>query len=392
MRLADKEICSGCHACYNACPIGCISMICDEEGFLQPHINNDTCVNCGKCKYVCPVLKDYKGNTKGRAFACINKNEEVRMSSSSGGIFTLIAEYVLDMGGVVFGAAFDNNLDVRHIEVKSKAELSRLRGSKYLQSVIGNSFRIAKKFLDEGKYVLFTGTPCQISGFKSYLGKDYDNLILQDIVCHGVPSSMVWRKYLDYRKSKINEKMNGEKMPNFRNKISGWYKYCVSIYFENNKEYVEDHSFDIYMKAFLNDLCLRRSCYACHFKSLERESDITLADFWGVNNILPDMYDDRGTSLVLINSEKGMNILKKISCHMKYKEVDIDEAIKYNPSAVRSCSIPRKRGKFMNNIRTKNFEKTVNKYAKESVILKIKILVKVTLSKIKSNIVGLNNT
>ena len=333
MELADKEVCSGCHACFNACPKHCITMTYDEDGFLQPNIDTSICIECGKCKAVCPVLKDYNGNPKGKAFACINNNDNIRIQSSSGGVFTLIAEYVLDNGGVVFGAAFDDELNVKHIEVSTKKELNLLRGSKYLQSEIGDSFIRVKEYLENGKLVLFTGTPCQISGLKAYLNKAYDNLIMQDLICHGVPSPKVWQIYLRYQSKKHKSQVDRESIPVFRKKDEGWQRYSVSLSFINGAEYCSTFDRDLFMNAFLSNICLRLSCYNCHSKSLNRESDITLADFWGVDNVIPELFDDIGTSLVLVNSKKGMKIFEYISQYMKCRETDIDVAVSYNLAA-----------------------------------------------------------
>ena len=361
--IANKQICSGCHACYNMCPKKCITMQANNEGFLYPVIDEENCINCGQCNKACPVLKDYRGNPKGQAFACINKNEEIRGRSSSGGVFTLIAENIINKGGAVFGAAFDDGLSVHHVEVSAISELGRLRGSKYVQSRIEDTYAKTKEYLASGRLVLFTGTPCQISGLKSFLGKDYDNLIMQDIICHGVPSPKIWQMYIKYR-----ERVAGAKIHNvfFRNKKMGWKAYSVHFEFKNHTEYDQTPSKDLFMQSFLADLCLRPSCYRCHSKSLQRESDITLADFWGIENVAPEMFDDKGTSLVFVNTLKGQKIFREISKNMKYKEVDIDESAKYNSAAFKSCILPINRERFMQSVNEYNFDKCVNKFAKRS--------------------------
>lgn len=357
-KITALKNCSGCHACYNACPTGCISMEYDSEGFLYPKIDNEKCINCGKCDNVCPVINEYKAGEKGKAYACINKDESVREKSSSGGVFGLIAEHVLDNGGVVFGAAFDEDFNVEHIKVDNKEDLDRLRGSKYVQSSIGTAFKQAKECLDDGRLVLFTATPCQISGLKAYLGRDYDNLILQDIVCHGVPSPKVWQKYIAFR-----EKSAGAKTRRmlFRHKKYGWKTYSLLFEFTNNKEYVKILHDDFYMKGFLANLYLRPSCYECHSKSVCRQSDITLADFWGIENVMSEMDDNKGTSLVLVNSEKGQKIFEKISENMDFRAVDIDEALKYNSAAYKSVPMPKTRSVFMNSLDKYEFDVLIKK-------------------------------
>lgn len=374
-----KEQCSGCHACYNICPKSCIKMYSDSEGFLYPEIDYGICIDCGLCKKVCPAYNEYKGNPKGEAYACVNKDDDIRLSSSSGGIFTLLAENILNKNGVVFGAAFDVNFNVGHICVTSCDELSALRGSKYVQSTVCDAFSKAKKILDDGRPVLFTGTPCQISGLKTYLGRDYDNLISQDIICHGSPSPKIWQKYLDYCKKGTSEVDS----VCFRDKAKGWNNYSVLIRFSNGSERTNVFSKDLYMKAFLSNLSLRPSCYNCKSKSVERESDITLADFWGVKSIAPEIFDDKGTSLVLINSPKGKRIFEEIKNDIKYMNADFDSAVKYNTSVSVSAKMPKNRNKFFENADKTDFSKLVKRYLPEKgklVVNSIKIFVKKMLN------------
>lgn len=359
--IVDKNQCSGCHACYSICPQNCIAMIFDEEGFKYPQINIESCVDCGMCQKVCPSWNEYKPFMKGKAYACINKDDIVRENSSSGGIFSLIAEYVIEKCGIVFGAGYDEELNVCHQKIVDKKELHKLRGSKYVQSDIGNTYKQVKELLEENKLVLFTGTPCQISGLKNFLQKEYDNLILQDIICHGVPSVLVWNKYLDYQKEKNGSNIRNNTGPDFRNKVVGWKNFSMYISFENGSDYYKEFTEDLYLKSFINNICLRPSCYDCHSKSVERESDITLADFWGVWDVLPEMYDDKGTSLVLVNSKKGKEIFENISELMKYKEVDFDKATSYNSAAFKSVAKNKSRDKFMRLINKEDFEVAVLK-------------------------------
>lgn len=357
--------CSGCGACANICPKNCIEMKADSEGFLYPNINIENCINCSLCEKVCPVLHEYKGNAVGKAYACINKDEAIRLESSSGGVFTPIAEDVIAKNGVVFGAELDSDFTVRHEEVKTIDGLSKLRGSKYVQSNVGDSYKKIKKLLDDGELVLFTGTPCQISGLKMFLGKNYENLILQDIICHGVPSPKVWDIYKKYRIK--SEHGSPIQRMSFRHKKYGWKTFSVLFKFLNNTEYIKTFPNDLYMRAFLSDACLRPSCYNCHSKSLNRQSDITLADFWGIENVCPEMFDDKGTSLVFINSEKGALIFDSIKDKLAYKEVDINEAVKYNVSAHKSVALPPYRKKFFGYIQKYDFDIAVKKVLKTSV-------------------------
>ena len=376
IEINTKTNCCGCHACYNSCPTHAIEMKEDEYGFKYPQIDKDKCINCGLCEKVCPILNKKTRANKPEAYAIINRDEHIRAKSSSGGIFTLIAEKIIEKGGVVFGASFDEEFMVKHIKVENKENLQRLRGSKYVQSDINDTFKDVKEILETGRKVLFTGTPCQINGLYTFLNKKYDSLYTQDIICHGVPSPKVWKKYLEYRKKKDS------KEPieiNFRQKDNGWKAFQMLFKYDND-EYKINHSEDVYMKAFLKNLSLRDSCYNCGFKDKNRISDLTLADFWGINNVVENMNDDKGTSLVIINSEKGKELLESIDNRIIKKQVDFEEAIKYNYPMFRSVPMNKNRDKFFDNLNSVDFDKLVNKYTKEKIskriINKVKRIIK----------------
>ena len=352
-----KDKCVGCFACQSKCPTGCIELKPNKEGFLYPLIDYDKCIECGACNSVCPVLNVKKEEQKNiKTYAAYVKGEKLRLKSSSGGIFTAIAEKVIENGGIVFGAAFDERFNVMHKYVEAKEELACFRGSKYVQSSIGETYKQAKDFLENGRQVLFTGTPCQIGGLFSYLKKDYENLLTQDFICHGVPSPLVWRKYVEHR-----EQVAGANARNitFRGKEKGWKTFSMEFGFNNNTEYTSDLFTDLFIKAFLNNLCLRESCYNCGFKTKYRRSDITLADFWGVEKILPEMDDDKGTSLVLLNSLKGREVFNKISDKLEYAEADFDKAIEYNSAIIKSVTRPIARDFFIKNVKAKRFDKAI---------------------------------
>ena len=358
--IKDKSKCSGCHSCMNICPKNCIEMKVDEEGFWYPEVDKEKCIECGICKKSCPILNDMSIQNNPKAYACYNKNEEIRKESSSGGIFTLLASYTIDNDGIVFGAAFNQNFEVEHIEVTNEQDLSKLRGSKYVQSKLGNTYLKIKNYLNQGKLVYFSGTPCQIDGLLCFLCKKYDNLI-----CHGVPSPKVWKHYLKQFSLEKNASIL------FRDKSTGWDSYSFTI--KQKNKFTQFSSNNEYMKVFLKDLCLRPSCYNCHSKSLHRNSDITLADFWGIKDVCPEMYDNKGTSLVFINSKKGKQLFNKIIKDIKYQEVNINEVSKYNPSSFKSANIPEKRENYMNNIFNNQFDKYSKKYTKLSIWLYLKI-------------------
>lgn len=366
IKIKNKSKCSGCHACINSCPKKCISMQPDDEGFLYPVVDKDKCINCGLCKKVCHVLNPLENNNSPDAYACYNLNEDIRISSSSGGIFTLIAEWIIEQGGVVFGASFDDNLVVKHFCIDNKEDLYKLRGSKYVQSVIGNTYSQVKEILKNGRSVLFTGTPCQISGLMLFLGKSYDNLYTQDIICHGVPSPKVWELYLRYQERLLNSEVNKEIFPSFRSKEHGWLNFSVEMHFKSDVEYCVPHDNDSFMKAFLTNLSLRPSCYKCKCKGVHRNSDITLADFWGVNRLMPDMFDNKGTSLVLTNTEKGRRLFDEIQRCTSYTEIDIKSGLRFNPMAYSPSPRPLKRKQFIKNINDYNFKELQEICSKKS--------------------------
>lgn len=358
--VIDKEKCTGCMACKNACPRNAIEIHENDEGFLYPKINKDYCVNCNICKKVCPVENKLEENENEiEVYACKNKDDEIRLKSSSGGVFSLIANYILEQKGIVFGATFNEKFEVIHDWIENQNELDKFRCSKYLQSKIGNSYTKVKEFLKEGRKVLFTGTPCQIEGLLGYLGKDYENLYTQDIICHGVPSPKVWKKYLEYK-----EKINNEtiKKINFRRKdISGWNNYKVNFKYETFEEN-EDVNDNFYMNIFLKNIVLRNTCYDCNFKKEKRLSDITVADFWGIEKVNDEIYDEKGISAVLINSEKGKILFENIKNDLIISKESIEDIKKYNPSFIKSSYYNEKRDAFFEDLNSKDFEEILRKY------------------------------
>ncbi len=358
--VIDKKSCTGCMACMNICPKKAIKIEYETDGFAYPKIEQSICINCGLCKKVCPVVhKLSENNRRVQAYACKNKNEIIRLKSSSGGIFTLIAEWILEQKGVVFGVKFNENLEVEHDYIETKEELEIFRGSKYVQSQIGNSYQIVKRFLEQNRKVLFTGTPCQVEGLIKYLGKEYDNLYTQDIICHGVPSPKVWKKFLEYKKEH-----NGEypKQIHFRKKgIAGWKDFQV-CYQYNKKEENIHHKEEEYMSLFLSNIDLRKSCYECQFKKVKRNSDITLADFWGIDNINSNFNDNKGISAILVHSEKGKEIFENIEDKIEYMKVKIEDIAKFNSCIDKSVQYNVKREKFFEDLKNKNFKDLIDIY------------------------------
>lgn len=304
IKINSKIDCCGCNACAQRCPKSCISMIEDDEGFKYPHIDSDICIECGICEKVCPIINHKGEQLLIACYAMKNSDDSVRRDSSSGGVFTILANWILDREGVVFGARFDEEWNVVHDYIECKEDLYKFRSSKYMQSSIGNTMKLVEIFLKQGKSVLFSGTPCQVAGLKFFLRKDYSNLYLVDFVCHGVPSSKIWNLYLNE-----NFGNNNISSVNFRDKSSGWFNYSIKIVADGQilqQKYTENP----YMKTFLSDYNIRPCCYCCKFKSHRNCSDITIADYWGVDKITDIENDDKGISLVMPRTEKGINLLK----------------------------------------------------------------------------------
>ena len=339
--LLEKNIalCSGCGACSCVCPKQCILMQKNSEGFLYPQIDHATCISCRICEKACPVLNHPAVSDQTESFAVMNNDDQVREKSSSGGVFSLLAEYVLDLGGKVYGAAYNEEFAVEHICIDSKEQIGRLRGAKYAQSYAFRHFPVIKEELEQGQYVLFVGTPCQAAALRSYLGKEYETLILVDMICHGVPSPMVWKKYLDER-VKLDAPGSSIEHINLRSKSSGWsrYSYSVEVGYTNGNTYCVKQGEDLYLKGFVQNLYLRPSCSECSFKGYQRCSDFTLADCWGIWDISPEMDDNKGTSLLMIHSDKGKKIWNSLSEKYKAKELSEEEAIRQNGSAICSSS------------------------------------------------------
>ncbi|MGN1410890.1 MAG: Coenzyme F420 hydrogenase/dehydrogenase, beta subunit C-terminal domain [Oscillospiraceae bacterium] len=375
INIQEKSKCCGCSACKNICPKDCISMISDNEGFLYPQVDTSKCVDCHLCEKVCPVLNSNHKLDERIAYACYNNDETIRLQSSSGGIFTLLAETIISQDGIVFGASFDKNFNVVHTQVDNIEDLSKLRGSKYVQSDINTTYKQAKDYLNQGRQVLFSGTPCQINGFSNYLKKSYDNLLLVDFICHGVPSPLVWNNYV---KDKERDYHATPQKISFRHKNYGWKRFSVSFLFKNDTEYLKDLHEDKFMKGFLSDLYLRPSCYKCESHGENRASDITLADFWGIQNVLPQLDDDKGTSLVVVNTSKGRSIFESLQSKMICQSIELNKAISYNPSYYKSVEPNKNREKFFNELNSTPFDVLINKYGNKK-----RPLIRRILSKIK---------
>ena len=338
--VVGKKDCSGCGACFNSCPVKAIEMQPDHEGYLYPVIDEEKCINCGKCQKSCPAIQVKYDNHEPVCYA-VMADDEVRGQSSSGGMFTLLADYVLEKGGAVCGAAYADDMSVEHIMIDRKEDLGKLRFSKYVQSNTKHIYQETEKVLKSGRPVLFSGCPCQVAAVKAYLGKDYDQLYTADLICHGVPSQKVFRKYLD--DCYPDKKVTGV---NFRNKASFGWSSNMSVYFEDGTCHLERAVTDPYFRAFQRVLDTRPSCGECRFATFPRQGDISIGDFWGISKVNPEMTDNKGTSLVLSNSEKGDRVFEEL--HEKMKKMEkypveeatsksgsIDHQIKQHPDRER---------------------------------------------------------
>ena len=368
IQISSKKDCCGCEGCVQVCPKQCISLKEDAEGFLYPSVDRQSCIDCHLCEKVCPIKNGHEPKEDVVVFAAINKDEAVRMQSSSGGIFSMLAERVIDEGGVVFGAKFNDDWEVVHGYTETKEGLSVFRGSKYVQSRIEDNFIKAEDFLKEGRKVLFSGTPCQIAGLHNYLRKNYENLLTVDFVCHGVPSPGVWRRYIDEtfnysarraaagKNTVLSSSLKSTPVITgieFRDKkLHGWKKYSfvvrgsASKADKNSVMSSDMHKDNTYMKGFLRNIYLRPSCYHCLFKSFRSQSDVTLADFWGVEKYYPELNDDKGTSLVFVSKPS----LKEWMHRTGAREIALQQALDQNPAIIQPVKMRRNRALFFNDL------------------------------------------
>lgn len=419
IKILNKQDCCGCSACVQRCPKQCIALHQDEEGFLYPKVDMETCIDCGLCEKVCPVLHQAEERGPLEVFAAKNPNEEIRHESSSGGIFTLLAEQTIDAGGVVFGVRWNEHFEAVHAYTETKEGLAAFRGSKYVQSQVGDTFKQAEQFLKEGRQVLYSGTPCQIAALKLYLRKDYENLLVVDIICHGTPSPGVFRWYLSEEIATETARQSGKKIqfrsslpiPSiakadvlarelgfeiedicFRDKRVGWKKYSFVLSLKplskvttaGDKNSVslsytlDKHAF---MRGFLKDLYLRPSCHACPAKSGKSGADITLGDYWGIQSLMPELDDDRGVSALTVNTEKGKQALHATTAELY--EAPYEDLCAKNPALVHSCRIPVNRSRFFE-LGTTNFHQRIQVLCRVPLKRRLKTKMMTLLNKVLS--------
>lgn len=355
-QVLSKDKCSGCHACYSVCPRNAITMKMDKEGFLYPQIDQNKCINCFLCRGACPVLSmDNVENElpKKICYAACAKNHEERRTSSSGGVFSAIARQIINEDGFVCGALFDEHLTLQHEVIQTETNLMRLKGSKYIQSKIGDSFIIIKEILSSGRKVLFCGTPCQVAGLKSFLKSDPDNLFTVDLICHGVPSPGVFNKYLQEKTQKrVIDVRFREKTVNEQDT-----EFCISL--EDGMISKERTRDNLFYQGFIKNYYLRPSCYDCGFKGIHRSSDITIGDFWGVQEYHPQFSDKAGTSSIIVNTSKGKKVFEIIKDKLHCESAKLDEITQWNTCYYQSVACTHARSDFFDLIETSSIEDTV---------------------------------
>lgn len=364
INIVDKEKCTGCCACMNACEEQSITMKSDSEGFVYPQIDISRCNECDSCVRVCPVLKQSSISTKRlsspQVFAAWNTDHAVRLDSTSGGVFSVLAQKMFDAEGYVAGAVYAENHSVYHIVTNDPKKLDDIRSSKYLQSFIGGLFNNIKQLLKEGKKVLVCATPCQIAGLYQVLGGDCEELTTCDFICRGVNSPKVFLKYIKMLENKYGARAIKIK---FKNKTYGWHRFSTRVDFANGKKYIKDRYHDLFMKSYLNsNSFVRPSCYNCQFKNFPRQADITLGDFWGIENINPELDNDCGTSLVMLNSQKGNFFFQSVGSYIFSQECALQDAAAGNPSLTHSIEKKDGRGAFFRDLYLMPFAELGKKY------------------------------
>ena len=382
--------CSSCGACANVCAHNAISMQIDDEGFFRPIINSSRCVKCGACEQTCPwnnVVENPNCAKKNpKSFAAYAKNEYIRLESSSGGVFTILAEKILNDGGVVVGVAQHSPTKFGHIIVENKADLTKLRGSKYVQADVGFVYRKVKSLLKSGKEVLFSGTPCQVAALYAVLGKNLSALLITvDIVCHGSPSVKVFEKYL----TEIEKENSAHVIfSRFRDKRLGWRKYSMTLLLENDSgeifEFSKSRNEDKFMRVFLQNICLNASCSDCKYAKLPRIGDISLADYWGIHKYHPNMDDNKGISAVLLNTEHGKIFFDSVRENLVQCESSLEKMIAWNPCIVGSHKQHPKRIDFFANLDNNSLDELIKTYCPyPSLFVRIYYILRGALGRLK---------
>lgn len=358
--IEDKKKCCGCHACVNTCPKQCIQMVEDNEGFLYPSVNTAECVNCGLCEKVCPILNPIEEIQKEQKAALFQNNDPIVLKeSTSGGFFTALSKWVIEQGGVVFGAAYDKDFVIKHRYVDNVDDLKIFRNSKYTQSVIGTTFKQVKEFLNEGRWVCFSGTPCQLEGLHKFLKKDYEKLVKIDIICHACPSPLVFRKFIEYQSNRLAIEPTNIK---FRDKIYG-YKYSVMSMYSGDKIcYKEGIDTDIMLRAFFNNLSPRPSCFACPSKKRYRVTDFTMWDCFDVEKFSKQLDNDKGVTRIVMHTAKAESIWNAVKQQGSFTEISADDAVRGVKEMVTSFEANPRRDEFFADLNSKPADEVFAKW------------------------------
>ena len=369
--MIDKvsvQECAICGACINACPVDAISLDKVHLDFRYPQIKEDICIHCNQCEKACPILGNKGKPDEGYpvAFAAKSENDSMRMRSSSGGAFYELASQMLHDGGYVCGAVFDDKFHVKHILSNAEEDVLRMMGSKYAQSDVRYCYREVKDVLEKGCKVLFSGCPCQVAGLRTFLGKEYPNLLLVELICHGIPSDHMLQTYIGMQERKYGARLTRIE---FRNKKKGWHNSSVRMEFGHHRTYSKPITADAYMNGFLGSVTLKPTCYQCHFRNFTAGSDIILGDFWGAEVELPED-DNKGISAILVNSGKGMDIIDR--CNLALTPANVETVIKYNKNLLCSAAPSPQRSSFYASADTNGLEEAIRIYLEESAIQKLK--------------------
>lgn len=373
--MLERELCTGCSLCAAICPVHAITMRVDNYGASYPEVEEKTCIHCGLCETRCPTWQIEHGR-KGTAqilevWAAQLREESLRRESSSGGVFTALAQQVLQHDGAVIGCAMSENCrEALHIVIERVEDLQRLRGSKYLQSSMGNILQATQALLRTGRPVLFSGTPCQVAALDSLLGeKRPENLWMVDFICHGVPLPGLWRRYLEEQEHKQGAPV---REAHFRYKGNGWKIFSLRLCFADGQSYVGRVTEDPYLRGFISNCYLRPSCHHCKIRADQYRSDLTVADFWGVEKNHPDWNDDAGTSLVVVHTEKGREALRQAAPALRVLPLDKEDALRENPSYYHCVAPNPLRCKVMNELETQPFDRVIKRYYGSTIMAKIR--------------------
>ncbi|WP_029200390.1 Coenzyme F420 hydrogenase/dehydrogenase, beta subunit C-terminal domain [Oribacterium sp. NK2B42] len=378
IKIQRKEDCCGCTACVNACPVNCIQMQEDIEGFKYPHIDRERCVNCHNCEKVCPVINNPKNERKPVAYLARTRDIKLLSKCTSGGVFTELAREIVKNGGIAYGVVYGESFKIQHERISNLTEIERFPGSKYVQSDVGTTFAQVKNDLIAGNQVAFCGTPCQVAGLNNFLGKEYRNLLLVDLVCHGVPSPKLWRAYVDY----IEQKHGKLRFANFRSKRLGYHVSVMEERFESGKTQIGSARTNLMSKCFFQNAADRPICYECPFKTVSRCSDITIFDGWHASEYIPGLKDDdKGYTVILVQSERGKKALSEYRDLFNLYEINVERAISLDGRmAINSVKRPQIREEFYSLLQEYGIEKTVEKIfpitKKDYVVEDIKVIMK----------------